>query len=326
MTAEGPAGFAVTRWGHVGGHRREGGSRRDRLHGAVSGSGPTRGTQHRVTAQGDATPTATQGGPPAGRAGGGCTQTRALPLPFFFRTEACKQKGECESQAAAPTGAWVPGPPDPARPDPPRMRPRRGRAGRLWPSGDLDTGADLPTGPAGNPIPAPPAACADSGLRPARGSRKGPHRARGPRPRGTGRCPSVRADPTGAPLCRWAACWPLEGGRALPQALRGASGPSPSFQKACGDSAVPSGATPGAGDSGVFWSCQPDMMQLRWVGEGPRGAAGLGDSAPAAALSRRTGPGRWPLDSSPGTWRPREALAGRWPGSGGRPARRGQGA
>lgn len=129
MTAEGPAGFAVTRWGHVGGHRREGGSRRDRLHGAVSGSGPTRGTQHRVTAQGDATPTATQGVPPAGRAGGGCTQTRALPLPFFFRTEACKQKGECESQAAAPTGAWVPGPPDPARPDPPRMRPRRGRAG-----------------------------------------------------------------------------------------------------------------------------------------------------------------------------------------------------
>lgn len=40
------------------------------------------------------------GVPPAGRAGGGCTQTRALPLPFFFRTEACKQKGECESQAA----------------------------------------------------------------------------------------------------------------------------------------------------------------------------------------------------------------------------------
>lgn len=325
MTAEGPAGFAVTRWGHVGGHRREGGSRRDRLHGAVSGSGPTRGTQHRVTAQGDATPTATQGSPPQGVRAGAAHRLALSPYPSSSGRRLANRKGSVSPRrhtdrglGAGPTG------PGPTRPSAHAAQTRA--RGHLRPSGDLDTGADLPTGLAGNPVPAPPAACVDSGLRPARGSRKGPHRARGPRPRGTGRCPSVRADPTGAPLCRWAACWPLEGGWALPQALRGASGPSPSFQKACGDSAVPSGATPGAGDSGVFWSCQPDMTQLRWVGEGPRGAAGLGDSAPAAALSRRTGPGRWPLDSSPRTWRPREALAGRWPGSGGRPARRGQGA
>lgn len=54
----------------------------------------------------DTTPTATEGVSSVGSVGRGCEQTWALPLPFFFRTEACKQKGGRESHE----GSAHPGP------------------------------------------------------------------------------------------------------------------------------------------------------------------------------------------------------------------------